>query len=241
MWQSTRSRSTGCHSPAVPPLLSASHPGEKTSEHPSGKCGICGTPLRCSATTSRAVVSSMRTALRLTDLRCFMLALESREKRGVAHRQLAVDLQADVGPAANPLTVVQVRVRRVAVARVRLVVAAAGAQRPRPADAAVGLVRDVMLLEKRLLRMPIDAVAHAADLVRVAAGEAMAERDVAVGRDAEQPQPGSARVRLADALVQLLERLLYVREAVVAIGDRRLEVFVGEIAELIEHAIVAIV
>src|SRR5207237_2008302 len=107
-------------SPAVPPVRSASHPGEKMSEQPSGKCGICGTPPRCSATTSRAVACSMRAALRLTDLRCFMLVLESREERRVAHRQLAVDLQADVGPAADPVAVMQVRAARIAVARMRL-------------------------------------------------------------------------------------------------------------------------
>ncbi len=33
------SRSTGWQSPAVPPVWSASHPGENTSEQPSGKCG----------------------------------------------------------------------------------------------------------------------------------------------------------------------------------------------------------
>ena len=42
MWQSNRSRSTGWHSPAVPPVRSASQPGENTSEQPSGMCGCCG-------------------------------------------------------------------------------------------------------------------------------------------------------------------------------------------------------
>ena len=47
MWQSKMSRSTGWHSPAVPPFASASQPGENTSEHPSGKCGaVCGTRCR---------------------------------------------------------------------------------------------------------------------------------------------------------------------------------------------------
>src|SRR5256885_12314458 len=160
MWQSKRSRSTGWQRPAVPPVRSASHPGEKIREQPSGKCGICGTPVRCSATTSGAVACSMRAALRLTGLRCVMLVLESREERRVAHRQFAVDLQADVGPAADPLAVVEVRAAGVAVPRVRLVIAAAGAERARPADAAVGLVRDGVLLEKRDLRAAVDPVAH---------------------------------------------------------------------------------
>src|SRR5581483_2346843 len=131
-----------------------------------------------------------------------MLVLELSEERRVADGELAVDLQADVGPSADPLAVVQVRVRRVAVTGVRLVIAAARAERTRPADAAVGLVRDVVLVEKGLLRAAIDAVAHAADLVRVAAGEPMAQRDVAVGRDAEQAETRAAWIGFADALVQ---------------------------------------
>src|SRR3954447_20024913 len=240
MWQSNRSRSTGWQSPAVPPLLSASHPGENTSEQPSGKCGICGTPLRCSATTS-LTACSMRTALRLTDLRCFMVTLESRKKRRVADCQFAVDRETHVGPPANPLAVVQVRVAGVAVSRVRLVIAPARAQRACPAHAAVGLVRDVVLLEKRRLGAAIDSVADAANFVLVAAGEAMAERHVAVGCDPEQSEAGTARIGFADALVQFLEGLVDVGEAVMTIRDRRLEKFMGQVAELIEHAIVAVV
>ena len=36
------SRSTGWHSPAVPPVESASQPGENASEQPSGMCGCDG-------------------------------------------------------------------------------------------------------------------------------------------------------------------------------------------------------
>src|SRR5215831_18776888 len=137
MWQSNRSRSTGWHRPAVPPVRSASHPGEKISEQPSGKCGFAGTPfarVRCNATTSCSgdVASSTRQAFRLTDLRCFMLVLELSEERRISHRQFAVHLQADVGPPADPLAVVQVRVRGVAVARVRLVIAATRTEGARP-------------------------------------------------------------------------------------------------------------
>ena len=221
MWQSNRSRSTGWHSPAVPPVRSASQPGENTSEQPIGKCGAgcgCVRACRCSATTSPSELRSRclafrstRSALLLTALRCFMcldvvsvhachadrsaaiLVVELREKRRIPFRQLAVDLQADVGPAADPVAVVQVRPRRLAVARVRLVIAAARTERPRPARAAVGLVRDVMRLEERLLRVAIDAVADGPELVRVGPGEAVAQRDVAVGRDAEQAEAGAAR------------------------------------------------
>src|SRR3954465_7497272 len=223
MWQSKMSRSTGWQRPAVPPFESASQPGEKTSEQPSGKCGaICGG--RCSATTSffsSSTCSRTRCALRLMAFKCDMsprftlirkrvgagfqpalgplkgrptsdrrfrfrfLTVKAREEIGIALRQLAVDLQAGVGPAADPLAVVQVRPCRRAVAHVRLVIAAAGAERPCPTGLAIGLVGDVMLLQKCRLRAAIDPVVDGPELVRVGAGEAVAERDIAVGRHAE--------------------------------------------------------
>ena len=73
---------------------------------------------------------------------------------------------------------------------------------------------------------------HRAELVRVGPGEAVAQRDVAVGRDAQQPEAGAAGKRLADALVHLLERLLHVREPVMPVRDRRLEELVRQVAEL---------
>src|SRR5215472_1269816 len=100
-----------------------------------------------------------------------MLVLELSEERRIPNGQFTVDLQTDVSPPADPLAVVEVRMRRVAVARVRFVIAAARTERTRPADAAVGLVLDVVFLEKRLLRTAIDPVADAADLVGVAACE----------------------------------------------------------------------
>src|SRR5262245_49871269 len=89
-------------------------------------------------------------------LRFCLVAIESREEVRVPDRQLAVHLQAGVGPAANPFAVMQVRAPGGAVAHVRLVVAPAGADRARPARLAIGLVVDVMLLEKFLLRGAID-------------------------------------------------------------------------------------
>src|SRR5438445_4252071 len=126
-----------------------------------------------------------------------LISIESREKIRVSFRQLSVDLQTGVRPPANPFAVVQIRVSRGAVADVRFVVAAARAERPRPAPAAVGLVRNVVLLEKRGLRAPIDAVAHRPQLVRVRAGKPVAERHVAVSRHAQEAEPGAARIRLA--------------------------------------------
>src|SRR5256885_14313070 len=84
--------------------------------------------------------------------------VELREKRRIPLRELTVDLQAHVGPAADPVAVVQVWPRGLAVPRMRFVVAAARAERPGPARAAIGLVRDVMFFEERVLRVPVDAV-----------------------------------------------------------------------------------
>src|SRR6185295_16772453 len=112
----------------------------------------------------------------------------------------------------------EIRTRGLAIPGVRLVIAAPGTERPRPAQAAIGLVRDVVRLEKRVLRVPIDAVAHGAELVRIRPCEAMAQRDVAVGRDTDEAETGAARKRLAHALVELLKRLFHVREAMVPVG-----------------------
>ena len=51
----------------------------------------------------------------------------------------------------------------------------------------------------------------------------MAERDVAVGRHAHETEAGATRVGLAHALVNLLERVAHVREAVVFSGERVLQ------------------
>src|SRR5712691_7160873 len=256
IWQSNRSRSTGWHNPAVPPARSASQPGENTSEQPIGKCGpappagCCG--VRCRATTSLCVARSTRSALPFTALRCFMPLLysthpfgrhrlvELREKRRIPLGKLTVDLQAHVGPAADPVAVMQVRPRRLAVPRMGFVVAAAGAERPGPARAAVGFVRDVMLLEERVLRVPVDAVGARPQFVRVGAGEAVTQGDISVGRDAHEPESRAAWKRFAHAFVDLFQRLLDVREAVMPVRDRVLEELVCEIPELAEHVVVAL-
>src|SRR5437879_5685661 len=86
----------------------------------------------------------------------------------------------------------QIGPTRAAVPRVRLVGATAGTQRPCPAAVTIGLVVDVMCLEKLRLNAPIDAVLHVAKLMRIRASEAMAERDISVGRDTQQPETGAA-------------------------------------------------
>jgi hypothetical protein len=88
---------------------------------------------------------------------------------------------------------------------------------------------------------PVDAVADGAEPVIGGAGEAVAERHVAVRGDAHQPHAGAARVRLARALVDLLERVAHVGEAVVPAGERGLEELVRQRVELVEHASEAVV
>ena len=95
----------------------------------------------------------------------------------------------------------QIRMLGVAVARVRFVIAAARTERPRPACAAVGLVGDVMRFEKCALRVAVDPVPDRPQSVRVGAGESMAQRHIAVCRDAEQPEPRTAGKGLAHTLV----------------------------------------
>src|SRR4051812_41238513 len=259
MWQSNRSRSTGWQSPALPPVRSASQPGENTSEQPSGKCGCWGTGVRCRPTTSSAAVvsRSMRAAFWLIGVRCFMpnlrwrtsahafgfgrLIVELAQVRRISFRELAIDAEAGVGPPADPLAIVQVRMARFAVPHVGLVIAAAGAERPRPARVAVGLVVDVVRLQEGLARRAVDPVVDRAEPVRVRPGEAVAERHVAVGRHAQKSEARAARERLAHAAMDLGERLLDVRKAVVPVLQRERKEFVGEIAELLEHQVVAVV
>src|SRR6185295_2604626 len=121
----------------------------------------------------------------------------------------SVDLEAGVRPASNPVAVVQVRLDSRAVARVRFMIAAARTERPGPAGRTVSLVRDVVLGKKIVLTRVIDAVEHGAQLVRVGAREAMAERDVSVGRHAHEAKSRAAGIGLAHAFVQLLERVAY--------------------------------
>ncbi len=65
----------------------------------------------------------------------------------------------------------------------------------------------------------------------------MAERDVAVGRDAHQPEAGAARIRLGVALVNLLQRLAHVREAMMPVGQRGVAILLGEPPELRQQVV----
>src|SRR5688572_6351054 len=121
----------------------------------------------------------------------------------------------------------------------RFVIAAAGADRTRPARLAVGLVRDVMRVEKLLLLLPRHAVANGAETVIVRPCEAMAQRDAAVGRNAHQSKPGAARVRFGMTVMDLLQRFANVRKPVMPVCQRRFEIIGSKRAELIEQVIEA--
>src|SRR4051812_26911190 len=60
--------------------------------------------------------------------------------------------------------------------------------------------------------------------MRRGAGEAMAEGDIAVRRDTHETDPRAARIGLAHSLVNLLERVAHIREAMATPRERRLEI-----------------
>src|SRR5262249_46641188 len=95
----------------------------------------------------------------------------------------------------------KVRLDRRAVPRVGFVITTARTERPRPAGGTIRLVRDVMLDEKVVLTRMVDPVEHAAEFVFVRPREAVAERNIAIRRNAHQPESGAARIRLAHPLV----------------------------------------
>src|SRR5262249_26568611 len=160
---------------------------------------------------------------------------ELGEKCGIALGQLAVNLQTDIGPTADPLTVVQIGPRGFTVASMRFVITPARTQRPRPAPTAIGLVRDVMLLEKRVLRGAVDPIAHGPKLVRVRASKPMTERHIPVRGNTHQAKAGATRVRLADAFVQLIQGFLDVGEAMVPIRDSVVKKLIRKLTELRQH------
>ena len=116
-------------------------------------------------------------------------------------------------------------------------VAPARAQGARPARVAVGLVRQVVAFQERVLGFAVEAVVDGAQLVLVRAREPVAQADVAAGGDPHQPQPRPARIGLAGALVNLLQGLAHVREPVVLSGQRGLEELVGQRRELLDHLV----
>src|SRR4029453_16227405 len=146
-----------------------------------------------------------------------LIVIELPKEIRILLGDLAVDLQAGVCPAANPLAVVQVGTICRSVGRVRFMITAAGADRPGPAGRAIGLAVDVMRLQEVLLLVPRHAVTHVAERMIVGAGEAVAQREVAAGGHAHQADTGAARIRLGMTVMKLLQRLADVRETVMAI------------------------
>jgi hypothetical protein len=96
-------------------------------------------------------------------------------------------------------------------------------------------------LEKVRLDRAVNPVANGAELVLVGAGEPVTQRDVAARRHAEQSQAGTARIRLAHALVNFLERVLDVRESMMQVPHRGFLELDGECPELIQHPIKSVV
>src|SRR5213078_2644477 len=89
-------------------------------------------------------------------LRCLPFG-ELLEKSRVLHAERAVDPQTRIGPRANPVTVMQVRMTGVSVVYVGLVMTTAGAQRARPAGVAIVFGVDVAALQEIGLLRAIDA------------------------------------------------------------------------------------
>src|SRR5947209_9042107 len=65
----------------------------------------------------------------------------------------------------------------------------------------------------------------------------MAERDVSFGRDPEEAEARAAGICLADAFMDLFERVFHVREAMMPVFGNVIGEFAREAAKLIEHSI----
>ena len=98
-----------------------------------------------------------------------------------------------------------------------------------------------MRVEKRLLPLPTDAVAHGPEAVTVRSGESVTQRHVAIGRDAHQTNAGTTWISLGVTLVQLLKRLSNVREPVMAVLERGIAILEGQRLELPQQLIESLV
>src|SRR2546422_2003522 len=143
------------------------------------------------------------------------------EKRRVPQADLPVDAKAEIIQPTDPIAVMQRRRGRVAVVNERFVIAAAGADRPRPAGMTVAARSNVMRIETLLARRVTDAsFLHVSHLSHIGIDKGVTEIDVARRSDAQQTEAGAARICLADAAVQLLQRVVHIRETMMASGDR---------------------
>src|SRR5262245_23227321 len=116
------------------------------------------------------------------------------EKRRVLRCDRAIDLQAFVGPVADPVAVVQVGMTGITVPDERFMMTAARADRPGPAGVAGVFGTDMSTIEKVRLFRPIDSRRDVAQRVMIRVHEAMAGRDIAGWTDSDQSQPRATRV-----------------------------------------------
>src|SRR5262245_14770719 len=134
--------------------------------------------------------------------------IEMIEKFRIARGDLAVHLQTDVSPSANPIAVMQVGVSRVAVSDIGFVITTARTDGPRPAGMAFGLAMDAAALKEIGLNVSVNACSEMTQFVCIGIDEAVAGRDVARRRHAQQPESRAAGMRFADAGVQFLQCVL---------------------------------
>src|SRR5262245_52033722 len=144
--------------------------------------------------------------------------IELLKKFRIARGNLAVNLQTDVRPPANPIAVMQVRVPGVAVTDVGFVITTARTDRPRPASVTFSFAMNPAALKEIGLNLAVNSGREMTQFVRVGINETMARGDVARRRYAEQSQPRAARMRFADAGVQFLQRVVDVRKPVMLIA-----------------------
>src|SRR5580698_5169790 len=96
-----------------------------------------------------------------------------------------------------------------------LVIAAAGADRPRPASMAVVAGTQMMRFEKVIARGMIDAFAlHISHFTDRRIDETMANVDIAGRSHSQQSQPRATGISFTDPRVQLLQRVVRVGESV---------------------------
>ena len=161
------------------------------------------------------------------------------EKRGILRGDGAVDLQALIGPAADPIAVVKVGMTGIAVADEGLVMAAARAQSGRAQQfMAIVLGVDVSAGKEIVLFFPVDAGGHMTKDMLVS--ESTKRWQGAMSPDGPtptMPRPGAAGMRFVYTLVQLGERVADVGKAVVLAAQRELQIFICELAKLLENAI----
>src|SRR5579883_2047968 len=125
------------------------------------------------------------------------------KKAGILHRNGAVDFQAALRPASDPVTVVQHGMPRVAVAHERFVMTASRAYGTRPALLASLFPAHVTALEKRRLPRLVQAGGNMTKRMLIGIDKPVTRRQVSGRPYADQPQPGATRMRLIDSLVQL--------------------------------------